>query len=149
MIHDNTTGTDTRQRVLDKREDATELASLASYLPTGPDRDLALACWGQGLTQATMGRLLGIGKEAVHRKLKKLKKRIQDPRFRFVALLPHEIPPRLRTFAKPRILEGLSRRATATYLGMTHHETRELDLELSQFITGYLAGYNATPSIAA
>jgi len=100
------------------------LVERAAYLPQD-ERELILAVYRDSRKIIEVAALLNEPPRRLRTRVRKLVKRLLDPRFAFVARNREHWPRTRRRVGTMRILFGRTMRQTATDLGLTLHQIRQ------------------------
>jgi DNA-directed RNA polymerase specialized sigma24 family protein len=107
-----------------QREMADSIISRAEYL-TGPDRTLVLAVYEDNRRMSDLARMMGIHPRSLRRRVRRLIERMMSPKFAFVASRRDQWASTQRRVATACVLHGLSIRAAADQLKLSHYTVRK------------------------
>lgn len=126
--------------------DADRLLRLAEYLPP-EERAIFSACFTEGLTAREIAALRDRNErpDTIRRRIRKILRRLRDPRFHGALRLLHLLNGNRRRVAELCFLQGLPPRAAAQHLQLTIHAVRRHHAALSALIEAQ----PATPSTGA
>lgn len=106
-----------------QRDTADTILARADFLPP-PDRTLILAVYEDSRPVADLARMMGQDPRALRRRIRRLVQRMVSPRYAFVAARRDQWSSTRRRVATACVLHGLSLRAAADQLGLSHYTVR-------------------------
>lgn len=116
----------------------------ASDLTDG-DRILVEKAIGEGMSSYQLADAFHVSPASVRRRLRRIKRVLNDPYFKLVAHYGECLPMSMRPMARSYFVEGLSLRQCATHHCVTLHQVRQM----LALIRSMLIMKNAAPSIHA